>query len=434
VIELQRDWRRFEPLAWNLIAAASGQGATLVLTLFLANALGPAQFGRFAVATSTILALSALAQFGLGFTATNFVARYVAADRARAARIAALCVAGASTAGLLLGSVLILGSWIVATYLYGDPTLFPLLIVAGAGIPAATLGLVQNAILIGLQAFRPLAMNAIVYAILVLLGAFVGYSFGGPLGAAMGYVVSVTLRVLHGAYLLKRVFAPLRPWRWPDESRVLLKELAPFALPAGLAGLTLTPALWLANAWLVNIQGLRELGLFLTAFTIKTLVVFVPIQIGTVFLPRYVALGADDAVAANRYLRRVSLMVFAFSGGVAATVAFIAPWLMTLFGPEFAAGTTALRWLMASVVAESVATIGSYRFAGDRRMWTSLLAYTLPKDVTLIIAALFLAPQYGASGLAGAHFLSWLYAVLVVLALSTRPPSLGATGSTGIGG
>lgn len=418
---VRHGWHRIRPLFWNLVAAGTGQGATLLLTMALANALGPALFGRFSVATSTILALSALAQFGLAFTATNFVARHIATDRVRAERIAAFCVTGATAAGLLLGLGVAAGSWLVARYLYGDASLFPLFLVAGAGIPAATLGLVQNAILIGLQAFRPLAMNAIVYAVILLVAAFGGYMLGGPLGAAIGYVVAIAVRVIYGAHLLRRTFVPLRPWRRPSAARALLRELAPFSLPAALAGLTLTPAVWLSNAWLVNVRGIDALGLFSTAFMVKTLVVFIPVQVGTVFLPRYVAAGESDPRDANRYLLRVMLMMGGFSIAVAGTIALAAPWLMAVFGPGFTHATPALRWLMAAVVAESVATIGSYRLAGERRMWTSLLAYTLPKDCVLMAAALVLAPRYGVSGLAGAHLASWLYGVLIVLVLTTRP-------------
>lgn len=415
---LVRAWHLTRHLFWNLVAAGTGQGATLILTLTLANLLGPAQFGRFSVATSTILALSALAQFGLAFTATNFVARHVAGDRSRAERIAGFCTAGALLAGIAIGLAVAIAAWPIAAYLYGDASLYPLFIVAGATIPAATLGLIQNAIMIGLQAFRALAMNAILYAIAVLAAAFAGYAAAGPLGAAIGYGVATTVRVLHGSYLLQREFASLRPWRWPRDVRVLARELMPFSIPAALAGLTLTPAVWLSNAWLVNAHGLHEIGLFSTAFMIKTLVVFVPIQIGTVFLPRYVAAGEADPAQANRYLGRVMLLVLAFSAVLAGAIALAAPWLMCIFGAAFIAATPALRWLMLTVVAESVATIGSYRLAGERRMWTSLLAYTLPKDLILLTAAGYLVQRHGASGLAAAHLISWSYGVTVVVFLA----------------
>lgn len=55
-------------------------------------------------------------------------------------------------------------------------------------------------------------------------------------------------------------------------------------------------------------------------------------------------------------------------------------------------------------------------------MWTSLLAYTVPKDLILMGAALILVPRHGAVGLASAHLVSWLYGMVVVFLLITRPP------------
>jgi O-antigen/teichoic acid export membrane protein len=200
--------------------------------------------------------------------------------------------------------------------------------------------------------------------------------------------------------------------------RDIAREILPFALPAGIAGLTLTPAVWGTNALLAGRHGLHDLGVFSAAFTLKTLIAFVPMQLGTVFLPRYVAMRVENGAGARRQLVLAVLAVAGFSAALAVPFAMFGGLAMTAFGADFAQGADILRWLMVSVVFECAATLWSYRLAAERRMWTSVLGFTIPKDMILVAAAFVLVPDYGAEGLAIAHLVSWIYAILALAVMA----------------
>lgn len=399
------------PLMWNGAASVIGQGVTLLVTVLLSNRLGPTDYARYAIAVGTTLTLSAVAQSGLAFTATNFVARFLKPDPAAAAAVARFCIRAALLLGLVFGAGLAMLAVPIARDMYEDESLTPIFLIASAAIPFAALTAVQGGVAIGLQRFRIQTVSATVFAASLLACTAAGVALGGAMGAAAGYALAIALRA---GYMQISLAALKGQAAGSRTSSGIAREILPFALPAGIAGLTLTPAVWGTNALLAGRYGLHDLGIFSAAFTLKTLIAFVPMQLGTVFLPRYVAMRVEDSARAGRQLILAVLAVAGFSAALAVPFAVFGGVAMTAFGADFAQGANILRWLMLSVIFECAATLWSYRLAAERRMWTSVLGFTIPKDMILVAAAFVLVPVYGAEGLAIAHLASWIYALLAL--------------------
>lgn len=403
------------PLMWNGAASVIGQGVTLLVTVLLSRRLGPTDYARYAIAVGTTLTLSAVAQSGLAFTATNFVARFLKPDPATAAAVARFCIRAALLLGLVFGGGLALLAVPVARNMYEDASLIPIFLIASAAIPFAALTAVQGGVAIGLQRFRIQTVAATVFAASLLACTSAGVVLGGSIGAAAGYALATALRA---GYLQISLSSLKQQTAGSRTSSEIAREILPFALPAGIAGLTLTPAVWGTNALLAGRHGLHDLGVFSAAFTLKTLIAFVPMQLGTVFLPRYVATRVEDGTDARRQLIIAVLAVAGFSAALAVPFAVFGGIAMTAFGADFAQGADILRWLMLSVVFECAATLWSYRLAAEQRMWTSVLGFTVPKDAILVSAAFVLVPARGAEGLAIAHLASWVYATLALAVMA----------------
>ncbi len=402
-------------LLWNGTASVIGQGVTLLVTVLLSNRLGPTEYARYAIAVGTTLTLSAVAQSGLAFTATNFVARLLKLDPASAAAVARFCIRAALIAGLVFSAGLIMLAVPVARDIYQDASLVPIFVIAAAAIPFAALTAVQSGVAIGLQRFRIQTVAATVFAISLLAFTSAGVTLAGSIGAAVGYAIATALRAGYLQLTLVTLKAQAAGSRTSSD---IAREIFPFALPAAIAGLTLTPAVWGTNALLAGRHGLHDLGVFSAALTLKTLIAFVPMQLGTVFLPQYVARRMEDGAGARRQLILAVLAVASFSAALAVLFGVFGDIAMTAFGAGFAQGADVLRWLMLSVVFECTATLWSYRLAAERRMWASVLGFTIPKDMILVIAAFILVPAHGAEGLAIAHLASWIYAMLALAVMA----------------
>ena len=394
------------------------QGGAFLGNLIVARILGREGYGGFVIISSTVLAVAGVAQLATGVTATKFVAEFAASDPRRAGRVLGLCQLVGVATGLLASLALLIGARPLATNLLHVPALAPqFAITAGYVFFAVATGVLQGA-LTGLEAFRPLAIASVAQGALNVAFCWWGARNFGLTGAACAMVVSALARWGLWFALLARV---CRNRGVPITVRDALKErqvLFGFAIPAALGGFSSMPALWAANAILVR-QGkdLAQMAYFGAAMNLKTLILFVPLVIDGVATA---LLNSERGAGNEQKFRRMFKLNLATTSVVAAALTIgssvLARPLMALFGSEFVAGAAILRLL--AVAACIQALMGPfYQLIQTRgRMWFSLFAVALPRDVLMVVLAFLLTSDYGAMGLAWAQLLAWILAFAVVFA------------------
>ena len=173
-------------------------------------------------------------------------------------------------------------------------------------------------------------------------------------------------------------------------------------------------ALWLSNAILTTHAGTRAFGVFTSAFLIKTLITFVPLQFGSVLLsrlsscrPKVTRPHRDAPTQAPAGGRRNSNC----SGGT------IGGWRRSCNGGV----RTRLQRRGTDITVVDVVwglrvtpTLAYLRFQ-DAGSWLAGGPHLLrTQRVVLVCTALFLAERFGAVGLAWAHTSSWLYGLLAL--------------------
>jgi O-antigen/teichoic acid export membrane protein len=98
---------------------------------------------------------------------------------------------------------------------------------------------------------------------------------------------------------------------------------------------------------------------------------------------------------------------------VACGIWFTSPLILRLFGKDFGDSRLYLVLLLSSAVIETL-TIAIYQLVQTSgRMWLSLFAIGLPRDMLLIGLSLYLVPKYAGIGLA------WAYVAAQVITLVT---------------
>ena len=402
---------------WNLVSTATTQGTTLVAALILTRLLTVESFGRYVVGQTTVVALGSVFGLGLGLAANALLARSAAVPH-RAAGIHRFCVTVVILSGLLAGCTVAISSEWLATHLFDDASLRPVIVMAGLAIPFAAVVNYQMGALAGMALFRGLARTAIAAAAVLLLGVSIGARVGGVVGALAALLVSLVIRCIINEAVL-RVGAPSLLSQ-PDSSfRETWSEIRSFVIPLTLSGFTAMPAVWLATAILTSHADTRAVGIFSSAFLIKSLVTFVPLQFGAVLLSRLSALAAAGDVRAWRRMHtRVLLSGVGIAIILALPLTLLANHVTAVFGPSYREGAAVLRWLMLCGVVEAAATLSYYAFPSRGELWRAALAYTLPKDLLLVGTAIPFVATWGAVGLALAHTTSWVYGMLALSLLN----------------
>jgi O-antigen/teichoic acid export membrane protein len=403
----------------NLAAAAATQGATFVTAVVLTRVLTGESFGRYVVGQSTVVTLGALSSLSLGFVANAMLARHAGLAPSRAASIHRFCLTVASVSGVVVGVLVSVSSGWLAEHLFHDPKVQVSIFIAGLALPFAALSSYQAGAMAGLSDFAGLSKTAAAGAFSLIAAASIGAWIAGPTGALVGLLLSLMVRSAVSAVVLRTRTSSFLMLKPDIGFRDTWRQIRSFAVPTLISGIATMLALWLSNAILTTHAGTRVFGVFASAFLIKTLITFVPLQFGNVLLSRLSTLSAKGDVAA---WRRTHAIVLLAGTGIAIILAVPlavgANHVMALFGPGFVEGAPLLRWLMLCAVLEAAATLAYYAFPGRGKLWQAALIYSVPKEVVLVCTALYLAGRFGALGLVWAHTSSWLYGLLALVMLN----------------
>ncbi len=405
-------------IGWNLVGAVASQGVTFGVNLVVANVLGREVFGEFRLLQTTYVAGTLLAAFAMGTVTTKYVAESALTDPGRAGRILGACELFALAMGLLAAVALTLGAGPVAREVLQAPQLAgPLVMVAWAVMLGAFNSYLTGA-LAGLERFRALATANLLSGALYLalcgpMAAWAGLH--GSVGALLGYsaVQAVLLRWMVARQVRARGLHVHRgDWG-------AVGQVAKLALPFALANLTLWPAQWLGQTFLARTEdGLAELGLYAAADNFRMFVVFLPFVV-TNF--HWSILNQQKGLNDARRFRKVFWFNTALNGGLvvvgALTIWLLGPWLLRLFGREFAGGQAILALLLLATLPEAMGIAFSLGPLVQGRIWLYLAVMVLPRDAVRVVLAWQLCPRYGAAGLAIAYGAGWALALLTSLVL-----------------
>lgn len=282
---------------WSLSGALISKALVLASNVLVARMLGTEGFGKFGIIQSTIGMFGIFAGFGLGLTATKYVAEFRLRDPAKAGRILALSNLVALSSGAAMALAMVVAApWLAARTL-AAPELTRLLQISAALLLLSALNGAQTGALAGFEAFKSIArVNFIAgtASFPIMVG---GVYVAGLTGAAWALVASMGVNWLLSHIAIR---AEARKARVPLIYRDCSREagiLVSFSLPAVLSGLMVGPIKWGCSALLVNQPGgYAEMGIYSAAFIFHPILLFLGNTVGTPLLSMVsnVKSGTDD--------------------------------------------------------------------------------------------------------------------------------------------
>lgn len=384
----------------------------LVASLLVARALGLPSFGKFGMLQSTLLMFQTFAAFGLGETATKYLAELRATDPERAGRIAGLSTTTAMVAGVAFASLLFFLAPVIARRALQAPELEGALRVSAPALFFGALTGAQTGALAGLEAFRAMARVNVIAGLLTLPLLVGGVYLGGLTGGVWGLVLISAGTWLANKLVLHREF---------ERSNVTIRfrgcvrelpVLWGFSLPAVLGGAMVVPVHWLCATLLVQRPGgYAEMGLFNAANQWHQALLFIPTLVSQAVLPILAnRLGTGEREQALGTLRSAIRANAIFSASIALVLAALSPWIMQSYGAGFRAGWPTLTIVVLTSVLFAISVPVGQFIAASGKMWVGF-AMNSGWALAYFVFSMGLV-QFGARGLAGARFLAYcLHAV-----------------------
>jgi O-antigen/teichoic acid export membrane protein len=392
--------------AWTLLSASSAQAGALLTTILAARLLGQDAFGALGAVQTTAVSLANIASAGLGISATRYLAEMCDNDPARAGRIAGLIsLATLITATALAGALLALGlPW--SAQLFGRGEVQTALSLSAIYVFFTTLSAYQMGALLGLQAYRALAVAAFsqtLVAPVLMYGLASSFGLRGAvaaLDAAAVWLWIIQFVALRSALRNKGITVSYSGL-W-EERHVFSR----FALPAACSGIIGNLAVS-ASTWMVvrSAGGEAQYAQFAAANSLRALILFVPAVVNRAVLPLFAATPERS----NRKLRQSFWSNVQLNAGFAFLAACLlillrGP-LLGLFGKHYASSPL-FPVLCAAAVLEVTAAALYQALLRQGAIWTHVGVMTLWSVVLVAIAAL-LADRAGGAALALAYCVSW---------------------------
>jgi len=411
IIERLRKSSLFKDSFWSVLGNAAGHGLALIVGIFVARYLGKDIYGEYGMIKSTLLNIAIFSTFGLGYTATKFIAEAKNKNNQNIRQI----IVGSTNITLVTSTLFSLFLFVfskqVAVYLEAEHLSFSLRIFA-VNIVFNAISTVQIGILAGFKAFKAIAINnAIVGVVTFVLSVVLTYFWGieGALSALL--VASLTKCALNFAVVRKTLHSyPLSE----QQSGSIIKTLLLFSLPITLHEGVYSITNWLCILLLIKLSNYGEVGLWSAAQQWSAVILFMPGVLRNVTLS-YLS-GTDKNSAQHKkvigsmvLLNFIStlvpcLVVFAFSGLIS-----------SFYGEDFVQLPTVLSISVFTTVFGAIQIVYSKEYISINKVWVHFCLSTLFNILTLILA--FFSIKINAEK--GAYMLVMVYFIVSIIRLLT---------------
>jgi O-antigen/teichoic acid export membrane protein len=369
-----------------------------------------------------MMAITGVAQAGVGIVATKYVAELRISAPQRAGRVIALCriasvgLGGAGTLALAVGAPVLAG------VLMDRPPLAAPMAIVSPYVLFSVVNAYQVGALYGFGAFRQLAIYGAMHGIAHLLLCTAGTVLAGLEGAVVALALSAAVRWALFAMLLKRVAADAGIVITRSGAMSETRLLRDFALPAALSGITHLPAVWFANLLLSRQpEGTELVGAYHAANQLRLLVLQLPLVLNGVAVS---VLNQQRGHGDRRSYQAVFWANLWVTCLVAVAIAFamglFSRDVLGIFGQEFRDADVLLMVLLASILPEIVAIAAYQHMQAEARMWLSLFAVALPRDLTFVVISYALVGTWSAVGVGAAYFCAWTIACASIIAIAAK--------------
>jgi O-antigen/teichoic acid export membrane protein len=399
---------------WSLLGSFFSQGLMLIASIVVARILGKQEYGEMGMIRSTVNMFTVFAGFGMGVTATKYVAEYHKIDKIRTGKIIGLSTLFATCTGGIIAIVLLISAPTLALKTINAPMLVNEIRLSAIMLFFSSINGAQTGTLAGFEAFKTIATVNLISG-LSALPIQIGFTLlfglrGSVIGFGFNYLILWILNVIAVKKESKLAGIKIEYREAWDEWKILYK----FSLPALLSGILVTPVIWACNAMLVNQpHGYEEMAIFDAANQWRNVILFIPAALASIALP-LLSSSVGNQKLFNKILKLNIAVNFIISLTMAICISLFSTFIMKFYGVGFSDGRIVLIIMTFSTVLISINNVIGSAIAGKGQMWVGLILNFLWGILLLSCTYYFLKSGFGAKGLAYSFLISYFCHTILV--------------------
>jgi O-antigen/teichoic acid export membrane protein len=386
---------------WSLTGTVLARGLGLLSSIIVARVLGKEGYGQLGIIQITIEMFGIVGGFGLGITATKYVAELRRSDPQRSGRIIGLCSLVSWVTGAIMAIALaLLAPWLAVRTL-NAPQLIPLLRIGSLLLLLAAVNGAQAGVLAGFEAFKVRARITFFAGLINFPLMVAGVYFAGILGATWALVASAAANcVLNFLALRKEAHRSgiSLSYKGCFQERSMLWG---FSIPAVLTGVVYSPIAWTANVLLVNQpEGYGQMGVYNAARQWQTLLLLLPNIFASVALPIFSSSVKDGKTTQDfqntfRISHGVAVVI---SFPLCAALGFLAEWLLRLYGKAFTEGVPVVIGVLLAALIQCLGVTCAPAIQAKGKMWLGFY-YNLVWGCLYLTGSALFVRRFGAAAL-----------------------------------
>lgn len=394
---------------WVMIGSLASKILVFCATIAVVRIIGKHDYGQLSIIRSTIQMFVSLSAFGMGTTATKFIAQYRASDANKTAKIYVVANTFALCIAIFTSILIFIFAHYIAFNMLKAPELLTDIKIAAIILFFSLLNGAQTGTLAGFEDFKRIAKSALLLGVLELSLLSAGALLYGVRGAILGYGLSYCFAFMYNSYYIKRHIKEIG-----SDLRTVIRNLKmtdfdiiyQFSLPVALTSWIGMPCLWYSKTYLVNHAGFEEMALYDVSDQWRAQILFVPSIVSQALLPILSNTIAQKDKHSTIHALTINMKI---NGGITFTVAVIlallSPWVLKIYGSEYTDCLPLILLAFAGAIDSISNVCGSFIFSSNRA-W-SILKFNATWALVLVVVSLtMINNNAGASGLAVGYFLA----------------------------
>ena len=385
-----RDSRLFKDGFWALTGSVFGRGLSLISSIAIARFMGSEAYGEYGMIKESLLMIAIFSSFGLGYTATKFIAEIKDSQPERIAGIYRICMLVTLVSSVAVGLFVAMFSTQVAGWLKA-PELGDMLRWSAIAVVLNAVVTTQVGVLGGFMAYKVIARNIVKYGIFTFVASVPLAYYWGLTGAVVALIASLLFHSLINAIEIKR--------RMPKGSGLMqsaeIKRIMSYSLPVALQESTYSITTWVGMAMLVLLTDYTELGLLSSAGQWYAVIIFVPGALRNVALSHFSESSADVEISKS-ISKKLMAVNFCSTFIPFVLIALLSGLIASFYGPTFVNLPPVLNICIFTAVISSLSNVVTNNLMARNQNWF-LFSLRLFKDVSSLCIAYVLI-SYGLSG------------------------------------
>lgn len=372
----------FKDSVWAVFGNGLGSALLLLAGIIIARYLGKDLYGEYGVVKTNMFYLAGFSTFGLGFTTTRFIARYLDDEKELIRGI----ITSATKITLLFSSLLAVFLCFFAKNLsdyLGEPDMVGPFRFLSVIIVIKAVGTTGVGILAGLHKFKSIAINAVISGILMVImsvpltlyyelnGAFISLAASQLLNTGLNYISIAKEKKNLPVYC----------------GKFDVKPLLVFSFPVAMQEISYSVCNWVGILALTKFSTIGEVGIYSATAQWNAVITFIPGLLYNVVLSHLSK--RDDIANQNQKVKKLLLVYFICTIIPFLFVYFLADYISSFYGPQFLGMALVLQILTLATIPSCCSDVYKSELLAEGRPWV-LFSIRCCKDICFVCLVIFL--------------------------------------------